>query len=79
MRDTIALEVDPAAGVLERLGVTHVLVREGGERVTARFADYEPAARAGPWRAYALPLRSAALAGARPPRSAPPGEDRLRR
>jgi len=56
--DSLWVELDPDDPMLERMGVTHLLVRTAeNPRLAIRFAGYQPAGRAGRFTAYELPLR----------------------
>ena len=55
--DELMIELDPEGPEVERLGVTHLLVRTDNLRMAIRFGHYQPVARAGYYTAYELPLR----------------------
>jgi hypothetical protein len=61
--DTLMAEIDPTDPVLDRLGVTHLLVRTSELHLSVRFGGFEPAARAGFYTAYERPLRKRASLG----------------
>jgi len=56
-REKIMIELDPEGPEIEQLGVTHLLVRTNNPAAAIRFRSYQPAARAGYYTAYELPLR----------------------
>ena len=55
MQDVLALYTDPEEGVLEQLGVTHLLARMDSS-AGRRLQRYKPVARVGPFGIFELPL-----------------------
>jgi len=56
-REKIVIALDPEGPEIQRLGVTHLLVRTDKPPMAIRFGSYQPTARTGYYTAYELPLR----------------------